>query len=75
VHYYSLDDFKWQQGLYEQIKSVPFFQMYKKWRNFTLLKNYMRKNYIKQTQNDLSDKMLLMENNLMVAINKNLNLT
>jgi len=40
-----------------------------------LLKNYMRKNYIKETQNDLSDRMLLMENNLMVAINKNLNLT
>lgn len=44
--------------------------MYKKWRNFIVLKNYMSKNNFNNTKKVLKDKVLLFDVNLKKSQNK-----
>jgi len=43
------------------MKQFKFFQVYPKWRNFTLWKNCMRRDHIENTKDKLNKKLLLID--------------
>jgi hypothetical protein len=51
------------------LKDFDFFKSYKKWRNFTVLKNYMRRTNLEETKDKIEEVKLLFDQELKKANN------
>jgi len=65
----TMELFKYEKQFYafHILKEFDFFASYKKWRNFTVLKNYMRRTNLEETKAKINEVKLLFDSELKKA--------